>query len=169
MATSLIDKQFEANLLANVELITLCATLDETQLEVEVDGVYGRIHSTIAHIIEGEGNYLRDLIGKNPWPDDLDWDSLSFAELLDMAKQSGAALREAANRTDPDTQYEYRDEKETAVFKAWTVINQAIHHGIEHRTQIMILLTKLGVPHPGQSVWGFAQTIGEMEFTRLTD
>ena len=32
---------------------------------------------------------------------------------------------------------------------------QAIYRGIEHRTQIKILLTQLGVEHRELSAWGF--------------
>lgn len=165
MTNILIEKQFEANLWANIELITLCATLDDTQLEVEAVGVYGRIQPLIAHIIRAEGNYLRDIGDSNPWAEITDWDSLGFDQLLDMAKQSGNALREAAIKVDPTKRIDYEDDDETAVFTTWTVINQAILHGIEHRTQIKVLLTKLGVEHPDFSVWGYASSIGELTIT----
>lgn len=165
MTNILIDKQFEANLWANVELIRLCATLDEAQLTVEAEGVYGRIQPLIAHILSGEGNYLRDLAGTNPWAEITDWDSLSLEQLLEMAKQSGSALREAANSIDGNKRIEYEDDDEFATFSAWMVVNQAILHGIEHRTQIKVLLTILGVEHSGLSVWEFASSIGELTIT----
>lgn len=37
--TSFIDKQFEANLKANTELIAVCSTLTDEQLTVEVEGI----------------------------------------------------------------------------------------------------------------------------------
>ncbi len=49
--TSFIDKQFEANLNANLELIAVCATLTDEQLAVEVEGIFGRIKPLIAHIV----------------------------------------------------------------------------------------------------------------------
>lgn len=165
MTTTLIEKQFEANLWANVELMTLCATLSESQLAVEAEGVYGRIQPLAAHIVSGEGNYLRDLAGSNPWDEGTDWDSLSMKEVLEMVKKSGAALLECASQIDPDKVIEYEDEDEFAVFDMWTVANQAILHGIEHRTQIKVLLTKLGIEHSGLSVWEFASSIGKLTIT----
>ena len=108
----LVDKQFEFNLWANTQLIETCSTLDAAQLEIEEDGVFGRIHPTIVHILQGEGNYLRDLDGANPWANITDWDTLTFDQLLAMAKRSGAALREAAKQGDPDQTIEYEDEDE---------------------------------------------------------
>ena len=166
--TTFIEKQFEFNLWANREIIKLCATLDESQLAVEVPGVYGRIQPTIAHIVDGEGTYLCDLGGDAVWSDDIDWDALSLNQLLEMAQQSGAALLEAAKNIDPNAHCEFTENYERHDFPAWTVINQAINHGIEHRTQLRLLLTKLGVPHPGQSVWGFSESIGALQIHDVT-
>jgi uncharacterized damage-inducible protein DinB len=166
---TLIDKQFEFNLWANTGLIKLCTSLDETQLSVEIPGVYGRIQPTIAHIVQGEGTYLCDLGGDPLWSDELTWESLTLTQLLDMAQQSGTALREQANEIDPDTRCEFTEDNKRHVFPAWTVINQAINHGIEHRTQLRLLLTKLGIPHPGQSVWGFAEWIGALQVHDVTE
>ena len=164
--TTFIEKQYEANLKSNVELIELCATLTDEQLTVEVEGIYGNIKSLIAHIIEGEGNALRDLTGTNPWAADTDWDNLTFEQLLEMAQQSGSALCEHAPKIDPDRLIRFEDDEEIAEFKAWVLINQEIYHGIEHRTQINALLTKIGVSHPRQDGWGFASSIGELKIVQ---
>ncbi len=166
--TTFIDKQFEFNLWANIEIIKICASLDETQLAVEVPGVFGRIQPMIVHVVRSEGNYLRDLGGDDLWPEETDWEGLTLTQLLEMAQQSGAALREIANSIAPDKPCEFTEEGERHTFPAWTVINQAINHGIEHRTQLRLLLTKLGVPHPGQSVWGFADEIEALQIHKVT-
>ena len=161
--TRFIDKQFEANLKANMELIAICATLTDEQLAVEVEGIFGRIKPLVVHIIQDEGDALRDLSGKDYWAADTDWDSLSMAQLLEMAEQSGTALHEYATHTDPDKAIHFEDDDEAADFKAWVLINAIIHHGIEHRTQLHALLTKLGVPHPRQDVWSFAKSLGDLK------
>ena len=161
--TIFIEKQFEANLKSNVELIELCGTLTDEQLAVEVEGIYGNIKSLIIHTIQAEGNYLRDLAGSNPWAADIDWENLLMAELAEKAKQSGTALCEHAPQFDPNQMIHFEDDEEIAEFRGWVVINQAIYHGIEHRIQIHALLTKIGVSHPRQDGWGFASSIGELK------
>ena len=136
---------------------------------MEVEGIFGQIKSLIVHIIQGEGNALRDLSGTNFWAADTDWDSLSMEQLLEMAQQSGTALRDYARQTDPDKPIRFEDDHEVAEFKAWVLINAEIHHGIEHRTQIHALLTKLGVPHPRQDVWGFANSLGELKIVEKSN
>jgi len=164
---TLINKQFEFNLWANTEIIKICTSLDKTQLAVEIPGVYGKVQPTIAHIVRSEGTYLCDLGGDPLWTDEIEWGELSLTQLLEMAQKSGKALYEKATSIAPDTRCEFTEEGEQYVFPAWTVVNQAINHGIEHRTQLRLLLTKLGVPHPGQSVWGFAESIGALQIHNI--
>jgi uncharacterized damage-inducible protein DinB len=160
--TTLIERQFDFNLWANLEIFGICASLDETQLAVEIPGAYGRIQPTIVHIVRAEGNYLRYLVGDWRWPSDMDWDALSIAQLSEMAQQTGAALREAVGSIDPNMRCESVDNTRRREFPAWLVINQAINHGIEHRAHLRMLLTKLGVPHPTLDVWEYAESIGEL-------
>ena len=155
-----IDKMFEYNLWANVKLIELCRTLSEEQLQVEVEGVYGRIQTTLAHLVGAEGGYLSRLTGKRPWADDLDIDSMPLDELLDLAKISGAKLIEVASQVDAAKQHDIIAPW-GAPFKFfnWTVILQALYHGIEHRTQVKSMLTKLGVEHPELAAWDYTETL----------
>ena len=156
---SLIDKQFEFNLWANTQLIAICATLTEEQLMVESEGVFGRIQPTIVHMIQAESHYIRNLNGGTLiWPEDTDWATLSISDLLGMAQQSGEQLRTLANSVDPATRYEHVEEDgRTYILWAWTALAQALSHDGEHRTQLRILLTKLGVPHPDGSLWRFSE------------
>ena len=156
--TTLIEMQVECNLWANTELIQLCATLDEAQLAVEILGTYGRIQPTIAHVVEAEGNYVGDLGGAALWPKETVWDELTFAQPLERAERSGLARLEAAKSKSPDAACQFVNEGERVRFPAWTVIN----YGIEHRAQVRLLLTKIGVEHPGQSVSGFSASIGAL-------
>lgn len=167
--TKLIEKQFEANLKANTDLIAICMALTAEQLAVEVEGIFGRIKPLLAHIVGGESDALRDLSGTVHWPEDTDWDGLSFEQLLEIAQQTGTALTGYATRTNPDRGIRFENEAEVSDFKAWVVINEVIHHGIEHRTQIHALLTKLGVAHPRQDVWHFAASLGDSKVDYKTD
>lgn len=155
---NLIDKMFEYNLWANSTLIKLCSTLSDEQLAAEVEGVYGRIQPTLAHIIAAEGNYLRRLTGTQLWPADMDWQTLSQDDLLEMAQQSGSGLIAAAGAVDPSV----RHDGEWGHFYNWTVVLQALYHGIEHRTQIKRILTHLGIDHPELASWDYGESLQQM-------
>lgn len=153
-----LDKMFEYNLWANTQLIQLCDTLTDDQLDVSVAGVFDRIQPTLVHIIRAEGGYLNRLTGKRPWADDLDWDRFSMAELLKKAQLSGQLLVENASLVDPAKRHVLEFEGRPFHFFNWSVLLQALYHGIEHRTQIKILLTKLGVEHPDWAAWDYMES-----------
>lgn len=155
----MFDKLFEYNLWANLYVIGLCQELSEEQLGVELKGVFGRIKPTITHILQGEGGYIRRLTGVRPWAEDLDWDGMSMGELLDMAKISSNRLLEIASQVEPDTPHAVEFQGTAFTFFSWTVALQALYHGIEHRTQIKLLLTELGIEHNDLSIWEYTDAL----------
>ena len=155
--SSLSTKMFEYNVWANKRVIELCGNLDQDQLGIEVEGAYGRIYPTLVHLVSAEGGYVGRLAGSPLWPDDLDWEQMSMADLVKRAHESGTKLVEIAHQVDIDLQHEVEHEGRPFYFFNWTVLLQAIYHGIEHRTQIKILLTQLGVDHPDLSSWDYME------------
>ncbi len=153
--TNLIDKMFEYNLWANTQLIELCSDLVEAQLAAEAAGVFGRIQPTLIHIVRAEGGYLNRVTGSRPFADDLDWDNMPMSNLLAKAQQSGEQLVAIASKTDPAIRHEIEIQGNPYHFHNWTVLLQALYHGIEHRTQIKFLLTQLGVSHPELAAWDY--------------
>ena len=155
----LIQKMFEYNLWANSQLIEICSGLDDEQLESEVEGVFGRIHPTLVHLIRAEGGYLNRLAGSRPWAEELDWDTMPMGGLLAMAQLSGSQLVVVSASVDPATRHDLEFQGKPLRFFNWTVLLQALYHGIEHRTQIKILLTKLGVTHPDLAAWDYMESL----------
>ncbi len=156
---NLIDKLFEYNLWANTQLIELCQGLTDEQLEVEAKGVYGRIHPTLVHLIRAEGGYLNRMTGKRPFADDLEWANMPMSTLLEMAHLSGNQLIAVAGKVDPAKRHEIELQGRPFHFFNWTVLLQALYHGIEHRTQVKVLLTELGVEHPELAAWDYVESI----------
>ncbi|MEM7114218.1 MAG: DinB family protein [Chloroflexota bacterium] len=160
MQAELLKKMFEYNLAANTRMIELCMNLSDEQLAVEAEGVYGQIKPLLVHTVRAEGGYIGRLTGKRPWAEDLDMDSLSLAELLEKAKVSGNRFVEIVGDVDPSKSHTVDAPwGEEYTFFNWTVVLQALYHGIEHRTQIKFLLTKLGVEHPDFAAWDYMETL----------
>ena len=154
-----LDKLFEYNLWANTSLIRICNELANEQLDIEVEGVYGRIHPTLVHLVEAEGGYAGRLSGTPLWDEDLDWNNMPMSELLAKAQESGQRLIEIVSNADPVKKHTVEHLEMPIYFFNWTVILQAMYHGIEHRTQIKILLTQLGVEHPDLAAWDFVESL----------
>jgi uncharacterized damage-inducible protein DinB len=154
-----IYKLFEYHVWANAQLIELCNGLTDEQLAIEVEGCRGRIQPTLVHLISSEGFLIQLLKGTPPWPDDLDWETLSMTELLEKAHLSGQQLTAMAGQADLETRREIEVEGKQTHYFDWTVLLQVLHHGIEHRTQIKILLTQLGVQHPDLAAWDYLSSL----------
>ena len=161
MTINLIDKQFEFNLWANTDIIKLCKALSEEQLSVEAEGVFGRIKPLLIHTIGAEGWYISRSTGQPNPAADVDWDNISWDDLLKQAQISGQGLVDTASGVELKTRHivdvDFQDDP--IHFFNWTVLLQAILHGIEHRTQIKVLLTKLGVEHPDYSAWSYIESM----------
>ena len=156
---NLISKMFEYHLWANTKLIEVCGSLTDEQLGVEAEGVFGRIHPTLVHIIRAEGNYLNRITGSRPWGDDLDLGKLALSELGELAQLSGNQLVEIAGKVDPEIRHDVEVQGAEFSFFNWTVLLQALYHGIEHRTQIKLLLTKIGIDHPELAAWDYVASL----------
>ena len=59
----IIDEMFKYNLWANTTMFDICSQLNDEQLQVEAEGIFGRILPLLAHIVSGEAAYIRHLTG----------------------------------------------------------------------------------------------------------
>ena len=156
LQADLIDKYFEYNLWANTEMLKICSTLSDAQLKTTIEGTAGNIRKTLEHLIGSESYYLYHISGELLWDsDEEDWSGKTMAELLEMAQTSGTKLLAHASQADPHVRHDRVIDIGPYHFFNWTSMLQTIYHGIEHRTQIKMMLTKLGVEHPELAAWDF--------------
>lgn len=154
-----LTRFFKYNLWANTELFTLCATLTDEQLEMTSEGLPGGIRLIITHIVRGEGAYIRRASGEPPWKDTPAWDSLSITQTLPLAQLTGERLIALSQTADPAVRHEAEFDGKLYSYFNWTLLMQALYHGIEHRIQTKILLTQLGIEHPELAVWDYTDMI----------
>ena len=153
----IIDKYFEYNLWATSEMIKICSTLSDEQLQTTMVGTAGNIREIVEHLISAESYYLFHLSGELLFDiDEEEWSTKSMDQLLEINQTIGAKLREEASKADPHVRHDrVLDDIGPYHFFNWTSHLQAIYHGIEHRTQLKMMLTKLGVEHPELAAWDF--------------
>jgi uncharacterized damage-inducible protein DinB len=135
---------------ANLQLLDVCSSFTDEQLELSSTGTYGTIRATWMHILAAEQGYLRRLVGferaiseKDSFP--------GIVALKQHAGRSGDALIAAAATVDPDG----TSQAEGGGVKHWLVLVQAIHHGNDHRTHICTILGQNGISYGELDVWGF--------------
>lgn len=149
---------FRHNQWANLRLIDACLALDATQLETSAVGVYGSIYGTLRHIVGAEQGYLILFTGQPPELRLRREETPELAVIREQARQTGERLIAYAAGVAPgDVAYEDDDEDANVVWPipAGFLLNQVINHATEHRAQVMVMLTQLGIEPPDLSGWKF--------------
>ena len=155
MEMDMLTRMYHYNRWANNSLLTICAGLTEEQLLVDAPGVAGNIREIARHLVGAEGGYIRRLTGSLPWADDVDVEAMSMEEIVEMAEVSGSRFIEFVSEVDFGVTHDVEISSGPFRFYNWTVVLQALYHGIEHRTQIKSLLTKIGIEHPEHAAWDY--------------
>ncbi len=144
---------FRHNLWANDRLFALCAGLSAEQLAAEAAGVYGTIQDTLEHIAHAERAYLHRLQTGQPYRRPADAPPPSLAELQDSIHDSGKGLITAALQVRPGDTVMLDWDGTPREVPSTIILTQAINHATEHRSQIMTILTQVGIEPPELSGW----------------
>lgn len=164
MNENLLDP-FRHNAWATKELLRICRGLDEQQLQATVPGTYGTILPTLHHIVASEDYYRMLLTGEpRKWRSG---DEPSSLEELERRADEMAAFWEEllAQPFDPERIVTEEDEEGRYEIRAGMVIAQVLNHGTDHRTQVLTILTTLGVEHTDLDGWDYGEATGRVVTT----
>jgi uncharacterized damage-inducible protein DinB len=148
---NILEKLFEHNHWANLQVLHACSVLSDEQLDVDPQSAtQGTIRSTLSHLVASQRGYLALLtlpVEERPTA------PLAFEELEESARSSGEGfitlLRDGKV---PTTRLQTRD---GYYVEPWVVMLQVINHATEHREQIKSMLSALGVTPPEIDGWDF--------------
>ncbi len=144
---------FEHNRWANEQLLQACRDLTPEQLATGVEGTYGTLGETLAHIVSGETFYVELLTDWSPAEHWRRSDPFPGIEpLLARSRDTGDRLLAVAQAMAADEPIE-RDEGEW--IPAAVIFVQAIDHAAEHRTHAATILSQLGIEPPTMDGWQF--------------
>lgn len=151
MTTGLSDF-FHFHLWANLRLLDACACLSDAQLDATSQGMFGSVRETLVHIFVADENYVEDLTGTAP-PSRLEEFTMfaGFDELRQRAEWSGKELITIAEQRDLDQIIHFPNYDIRGII----ILLQALHHAIEHRSQIATLLSLQDIELPLLDGWGY--------------
>jgi uncharacterized damage-inducible protein DinB len=157
-STNILEKLFEHNNWANLQIIQACSALSDEQLDAEPQSAtIGSIRSTLVHLVASQQGYLSLLT--LPVEERLDVPP-AFAELQEAARSSGEALL-ALVRDEPGKSLKTRLRTTDGFYvEPWVVLVQVINHATEHREQIKSMLSSLGVTPPDLQGWAYGEVTG---------
>jgi uncharacterized damage-inducible protein DinB len=157
-----LETLFRHHLWANLQLLELCSTLRDEQLQASAVGGYGSIIDTLQHMVRAERSYLSRISTGEPYRRPEDAPPLDFAEMAKWLRHSGEGLIEWAPKVQAadsvEIQWDNRGIVGPIQMPKAVLLTQAINHATEHRAQIMAILTQLGVEPPELDSWSYFET-----------
>jgi uncharacterized damage-inducible protein DinB len=138
-------------------LLDACAGLSDAQLDaLAATGAFGSLRETLLHVFTAEEGYARHYRFTGPAPTPRLADSSTFPGFDDLrlrAHSSGEELIAVAERGDLGRILSL----DAGTYEAPVIIVllQAINHGIDHRSQIGMLLSQQGVALPDLDGWAY--------------
>ncbi|MBT3320940.1 MAG: damage-inducible protein DinB [Anaerolineae bacterium] len=157
---------FKHNLWANLGLLKVCTKLTDEQLDSTLDGTFGSIRDTWQHIAGAEQAYFSRVSTGQLYQRPEDASPITMSEIAEMLKFSGegfinrAPEVKAADSVKIDWDGELRDVPKTIL------LTQTINHATEHRSQIMTILTQLGIQPPDLDAWTYFDEMDREIFSK---
>jgi len=139
---------------ANDQMLAPCRELTDEQLTTETAGTYGPLSQTLVHLARAQGGYLTTLTGWRPDAEhrlELGAPFPGVHRIADYLRFTGGRLIEMARDAAADRVLEGIWHGAPFRYPEWVILLQAPYHATEHRQQIAIALTILGIepPEPG--------------------
>ena len=158
MAEHILARLFEHNNWANLQIIQVCSTLSDEQLDSQSQSATkGSIRRTLEHLVNSQHGYLSLLTLPVEARHAI---SPAFAELQEAARISGDGLLALVREGQyPKAQLQTTDRY---VVEPWVVMLQVINHATEHREQISSMLSALGVTPPDLDGWAYGEVINAL-------
>lgn len=168
MTRPLLEDAFAHHVWATLTLIDACAGLTPEQLETPAPGTYGPILETMRHIVGADASYLFVLSGERGAL--IDEDAMDLAQLREVMERHGDDWRRLLSEDlDPErVVVRHRDDGSESHAPLGIRIDQVLHHGTDHRSQICTALTSLGVEPPLIDLWDFGRAHGRVTETPPT-
>lgn len=155
MTENYLVRLFEHNNWADLQIIQICSTLSDEQLDAEPQSVTkGSIRITLVHLVTSQQGYLSLLT--LPVEARLD-PHLAFTELQAAVRISGEGLLDLARGESNHLLKTQLQTKDGFYVEPWVVMVQAINHATEHREQIKSMLSALGITPPEIDAWNYGE------------
>ena len=167
MTASLLKDAMAHHIWATERLIDACAGLTPEQLRAPVPGTYGSILATFGHLVSSDGWYLTFF---RDWTNLIEEDAdVTLADMRSAIATNGAAWIDVLARgLDADSDMVEHGEGWDFHAPLGIRINQVIHHGTDHRSQICTALTSLGVEPPEIDLWAYGEVTGRTKSKYVT-
>jgi uncharacterized damage-inducible protein DinB len=155
---SVLVELFRHHRWANDTLYAACEGLDDDQLEATVAGTMGSIRDTLHHLANAERYYVSAL--KHEPIERRMTEFPGVTALRAQVGRQGDDLIALAGAADPEGVWRGQWGGREAEIPSAIFFIQAINHATEHRSQVMTILSQLGIEPPVVDAWNFLRRQG---------
>ena len=154
----LLDNLLSHDQWATTQLLEVSRALSDEQLDEQFDLGHGTIRATFAHIIPNVEAWTRLLTGQ---PVTGEPNDTTIAGLTQLHEQTYGAFATLARQLRDEGRLDdtYVDHYQVRKSFGGTIL-MVVQHNAEHRTEIVHMLTRLGVPNVPEvdyGVWDYLQ------------
>ena len=153
--TDTLTTIFKHNHWANLRLLERCAELSSEQLDATISGTFGSIRDTLQHITTAEQAYFSRISTGQLHRRQEDAPPLTITEMVESLGITGLGLIKWALKVQADDTVLLDWEGTPREVPKTVILTQAINHATEHRSQIMTILTQLGIQPPDLDSWSY--------------
>lgn len=153
--TDTLTTLYSHNLWANLRLLERCAGLTGEQLDATAAGAFGTVRNTLQHIVKAEQSYFTRISTGQPLRRPDNEPALTMAEMVESARRTGSGLIEWAPKVQADDTVRLDWGGTPRDVPKSIILTQVINHATEHRSQIMAILTQLGIQPPDLQSWAY--------------
>jgi uncharacterized damage-inducible protein DinB len=151
-----LEEAFAHSHWATQDLIRHLAKLPPAALEAEAAGTYGGVLATLSHLLAADGRYLSYLEGTVPLPRSGPDAVRSLDELAEQLRDQAVRWRLVLARVNElDVTLPARGDRPELAHATNLLVDQALHHANDHRTQICTVLSSNGFETPDLDVWTY--------------
>jgi uncharacterized damage-inducible protein DinB len=129
--------------------------LTSEQLDATISGAFGSISDTLQHIVTSEQSYFSRISAGRPRHHSEDAAPLTIAEMVESVRRTGSGLIEWAPKVRADDTLQLDWAGSPREVPKTIILTQVINHATEHRSQIMAILTQLGIQPPDLQSWSY--------------
>lgn len=146
---------FTHHLWANLRLLEACADLSDEHLDATVSGGYGSIGDTFQHIALAERSYFSRISTGQRYFHPEDAKAMKIPEVVESLRKTGEGLIDWVGKVAADDSVLIDWDGTARQVPKTILLTQAINHATEHRAQIMVILTQLGIQPPDLDGWTY--------------
>jgi len=150
-----LETIFSHNLWANLRLFEECSQLTDEQLDASITGVFGSIRDTLLHIVRAEQGYFSRISTGRRFNFPEDEAPKSVLDMLAAVKITGEGFIEWATKVKENDTVQIEWDGTPRDVPKTIILNQVINHATEHRSQVMSILTQIGIEPPDVSSWTY--------------